>query len=92
MNEIISLDSPPNTDEGSQRSIDGIIGIIHLISGPYLIVITSKLRVGNIHGHAIYKIQTTDFVPFVSSTSHLNESQVIVLVKEHIADYSFEII
>ena len=68
MNEIISLDSPPNTDEGSQRSIDGIIGIIHLISGPYLIVITSKLRVGNIHGRAMYKIPTTDFVPFVSST------------------------
>ena len=31
-----------------ERSIHGIIGIINLISGPYLIVITSKVRIGDI--------------------------------------------
>lgn len=66
----------PNVDDAVRRSIHGIIGIIHLISGPYLIVITSKVRVGDINGQAIYKVQTTDIIPYARNLSHLNEYQV----------------
>lgn len=66
----------PNVDGAVQRSIHGIIGILNLIAGPYLLVITSKLRVGDIHGQPIYKIQTTDMIPYTRSLSHLNEYQV----------------
>ena len=66
----------PNTDGAIRRSIHGIIGIINLISGPYLIVITSKVRVGDINGQAIYKVQTTDIIPYARNMSHLNEYQV----------------
>jgi hypothetical protein len=63
-------------DGAIQRSIHGIIGIINLISGPYLIVITSKLRIGDINGHIIYKVQTTDVIPYARNMSHLNQYQV----------------
>ena len=70
-------DTLPNVDGAKRTSIHGIIGIINLISGPYLIVITSKVRMGDINGQAIYKIQTTDIIPYARNMSHLNEYQVI---------------
>ncbi|CAF1175682.1 unnamed protein product [Rotaria sordida] len=66
----------PNVNGALRRSIHGIIGIINLISGPYLIVITSKQRIGDIDGHAIYKVQTTDIIPYARNMSHLNEHQI----------------
>ena len=69
-------DTLPNVDGALRRSIHGIIGIINLISGPNLIVITSKVRVGDINGQAIYKVQTTDIIPYARNMSHLNEYQV----------------
>ncbi|UJR27975.1 hypothetical protein I4U23_009233 [Adineta vaga] len=75
--EDIQLQSTlPNIDGAERRLIYGIIGIIHLISGPYLIVITSKSHVGDINGQAIYKVQTTDIIPFARNLSHLNEHQL----------------
>jgi hypothetical protein len=71
----------PNVDGAIRRSIHGIIGIINLISGPYLIVITSKVRMGDINGQAIYKVQTTDIIPYARNMSHLNEHQVILVFK-----------
>jgi hypothetical protein len=70
------LDTLPNVVGATQRSIHGIIGIINLISGPNLIVITSKVRVGDINGQAIYKVQTTEIIPYARNMSHLNEYQV----------------
>ena len=70
------VENLPNVDGAVPRSIHGIIGILNLIAGPYLLVITSKLRVGDIHGQPIYKIQTTDMIPYARSLSHLNEYQV----------------
>lgn len=69
-------DTLPNVDGAIRRSIHGIIGIINLISGPNLIVITSKVRMGDINGQAIYKVQTTDIIPYARNMSHLNEYQV----------------
>jgi hypothetical protein len=69
-------DTLPNVDGAIRKSIHGIIGIINLISGPYLIVITSKVRIGDINGQAIYKVQTTDIIPYARNMSHLNENQV----------------
>ena len=77
LNLFFSLqDTLPNVDGAVRTSIHGIIGIINLISGPYLIVITSKTRVGDINGQAIYKVQTTDIIPYARNMSHLNEYQV----------------
>lgn len=69
----------PNVDGAVRQTIHGIIGIINLIAGPYLIVITSKVRVGDINGQAIYKVQTTDIIPYARNLSHLNDYQVNLL-------------
>lgn len=66
----------PNVDGAIQRTIDGIIGVINLISGPHLIVITSKIRIGEINGHNIYKMQTPELIPYARNMLHLNEHQV----------------
>ncbi|CAF0811378.1 unnamed protein product [Adineta steineri] len=66
----------PKVDGSEQRSIHGIVGTIHLISGSYLIIITSKIHIGNINGHRIYKVGTTDVIPYVRSMSHLTEHQI----------------
>jgi hypothetical protein len=77
INEFFFKDILPNVDGAIRRSIHGIIGIINLIAGPYLIVITSKVRVGDINGQTIYKVQTTEMIPYARNMSHLNEYQVI---------------
>ncbi|CAF3807740.1 unnamed protein product [Rotaria magnacalcarata] len=79
--EIQVLSSLPNVDGAVRRSIHGIIGVINLISGPNLIVITSKQRMGDINGHAIYKVQTTDIIPYARNMSHLNENQIKYNIK-----------
>lgn len=76
LSSVNFLDVLPNVDEAKHQHIHGIIGIINLIAGPYLIVITSKLRVGEINGQIIYKVQTTEIIPYSRNMSHLNEHQV----------------
>jgi hypothetical protein len=38
------------------KNIFGIFGVIHLLAGPYLVVITKKVKVGEIGGQSIYKV------------------------------------
>ncbi|ESN91957.1 hypothetical protein HELRODRAFT_116244 [Helobdella robusta] len=58
------------------KSICGIFGIIRLLAGPYLIVITRKIKVGEIDGKAIWKVAATELLPYQRTTLHLNEQQV----------------
>ena len=44
--------------------IQGIMGIINLVSGPHLIVIKSSRRVGVLNNANIYHIKETDLIPF----------------------------
>ena len=46
------------------------------VSGPYLIVATSKKQVGQIDGNIIYEITAFDIIPFSKTTIHLSEVQV----------------
>ncbi|XP_035233088.1 phosphatidylinositol-3-phosphatase SAC1-like [Stegodyphus dumicola] len=57
------------------QSIWGIMGTIHLIGGPYLIVITKKSLVGNICGQSVWQITDTDVIPYAKSMLHLTEEQ-----------------
>ena len=80
-------DSLPNVDGAIQRTIHGIIGVLNLISGPHLIVITSKIRIGEINGHNIYKVQTTELIPYARNMLHLNEHQVGETINEKISKF-----
>ncbi|XP_065827601.1 phosphatidylinositol-3-phosphatase SAC1-like [Oscarella lobularis] len=64
--------APPTA---SIQQIFGVVGIIRLIAGRYLIVITKRQQVGQIDGHPIWKITETDVISFSRSSRHLTEIQ-----------------
>lgn len=56
--------------------ICGILGIIHLVSGPYLLIITKRKLVGLLNGHEIWRVVETDILPFPKTVIHLTEDQI----------------
>lgn len=60
----------------SRRKIWGLVGTIRLLACRYLIVITDAQMCGTIAGHSIYKISSTDVIPYTRSSLHLTEKQV----------------
>ena len=68
-------DVDPNLPPTRVLQCQGLIGVIQLLAGPYLIAITEKIPVGTIRGHPVYQISRVRFIPFVLNTSQLNERQ-----------------
>uniref|UniRef100_A0A914VT28 Phosphatidylinositol-3-phosphatase SAC1 n=1 Tax=Plectus sambesii TaxID=2011161 RepID=A0A914VT28_9BILA len=66
----------PILAQTEKRTIYGIVGIVRLVAGPYLLVITKSRLVGHINGHAIWQIERTDAIPYSRTTLHLTEKQV----------------
>ncbi|XP_064611136.1 phosphatidylinositol-3-phosphatase SAC1-like [Liolophura sinensis] len=58
------------------RTIYGIMGIIRLLAGPYLIVITGKTKVGDVDGHTIWRVTSTELHSYQRTLLHLNEQQI----------------
>ncbi|XP_077503149.1 phosphatidylinositol-3-phosphatase SAC1 isoform X2 [Amblyomma americanum] len=65
-------DIPPHA---VRRVIYGIVGIIHLLAGPYLIVIVERRRVGDINGQVIWRIKATEAYSYTRTSLHLTEQQ-----------------
>lgn len=59
--------------------IYGIFGVIKLLSGPHLIVVSGRARVGVLMGHTVWRVTSTEVLPYKKTTMHLNESQVICI-------------
>jgi hypothetical protein len=57
------------------RPVCLLLGIIHLVSGPYLILATEKRCVGSIDAHMVYEVAGTELVSFSKTNIHLSESQ-----------------
>ncbi|XP_064641068.1 phosphatidylinositol-3-phosphatase SAC1-like [Lineus longissimus] len=64
---------PPNA---VTKTIYGVYGIIRLLEGPYLIVITKRSKVGEVAGDTIWKILDTELISYKKTTLHLNEQQI----------------
>ena len=62
------------------RLINNIIAK-HL--GSYLVVITKKTKVGDIHGQDVWRVTATEVLPFKRTTMHLTEQQVRNLPFDH---------
>ncbi|KAL5021530.1 hypothetical protein ScPMuIL_000685 [Solemya velum] len=58
------------------KPIFGIFGIIHLIAGPYLIVITKREKVGELNGHTIWAVTDTEIHSYSKTLFHLTEKQI----------------
>lgn len=57
------------------RLIFGIVGVIRLLAGPYLIVITRREKVGEVDQRPIWKVTGTEVISYQRTLLHLNEQQ-----------------
>lgn len=56
--------------------IYGILGVVRLLVGHYIIVIKEKRLVGKISGHDVWQLVEIDTIPLPKTKLHLNETQV----------------
>jgi len=64
---------PPTTNKS--KEIFGVFGIITLLNGPNLVVVTKRERIGLVHGSEIWRASEFDILPYKASRASLNESQ-----------------
>ncbi|KAG7560462.1 SAC domain [Arabidopsis thaliana x Arabidopsis arenosa] len=57
------------------RSIFGVVGMLKLLAGSYLVVVTESERVGSFLGHPIFKITTLKVLPCDHSLQNSPEEQ-----------------
>ncbi|OAO90676.1 SACIB [Arabidopsis thaliana] len=57
------------------RSIFGVVGMLKLLAGSYLVVVTESESVGSFLGHPIYKINSLKFLPCDHSLENPHEEQ-----------------
>jgi hypothetical protein len=60
----------------STKPICGIVGILHLLAGPYLVIITKKHKVGTINGQTIWQVAETEVISYTRTLLHLTQKQV----------------
>lgn len=60
----------------SRKPIAGLLGLINLVSGPYLIVITRKARLGQVAGCEVWRVVETEIISFARAEHHLTPSQL----------------
>ncbi|KRZ56095.1 Nodal modulator 1, partial [Trichinella nativa] len=58
------------------RRICCLFGVIHLLSGPYLIVVEESVCIGKIYHQKIFRATKCTVFPFASSLLHLSESEI----------------
>jgi len=61
--------------DATSQIIYGIFGIVHLIAGPHLLVITKRSSTGTINGEDIWRVEQTQILPFAKTALHLTEAQ-----------------
>lgn len=61
------------------KRIYGVLGVITLLAGPYLVVVTGKQRVGSIAGQDIWRLVSTELLSFHRTLTHLTDTQVLLL-------------
>ncbi|XP_050068336.1 phosphatidylinositol-3-phosphatase SAC1 [Anopheles maculipalpis] len=57
------------------RKICGLLGMIRLISGLHLVVVTHRVFVGLIYDEPIWQMAGADLIPLTATLTHLNEAQ-----------------
>lgn len=62
--------------ECCRQQIAGILGIVKLLVGPYIVVIKEKKFVGKISGHDVWQLVEVDLISLPKTKLHLNETQV----------------
>lgn len=61
----------------SRKTVYGCVGIVHLIAGPYLILITKRIKVGTLNKQTIWRMSDWQVVPYARSTASLTPEQKV---------------
>lgn len=61
----------------NHQQIFGVLGVINLLVGPYIVIIKGKKCIGKISGHDIWQLTDVDLIPLPKTMLHLNETQVM---------------
>lgn len=59
----------------SKKQFCGLLGVIKLLAGPYLIIAVEKEIIGTIGGHTIWRLTKSELIPYERSLSHLTPEQ-----------------
>ncbi|XP_049300135.1 phosphatidylinositol-3-phosphatase SAC1 [Anopheles funestus] len=57
------------------RKICGVLGMVRMISGFYLVVVTHRIFIGLINDEPIWQMAGFDLIPLTQSLTHLSEAQ-----------------
>ncbi|EGG21606.1 putative phosphoinositide phosphatase [Cavenderia fasciculata] len=68
---LTSKSDAAKEQETSRIAIQGIVGIVDLISGRYLIVFQKAPRVATVNGHSIYRVEQIQIIPFQANQQSL---------------------
>ena len=73
----VSESSVPQMNETPRSVIQiyGVIGVVTLLAGPYLVVIMDRQLVGSVRGHSVYSVSAVKLLPFanVAKISQLSD-------------------
>lgn len=73
--EVMVTQLPPMSgygELGESVPIVGVVGVAHLLSGPYILVVTGAEPVGKLLGHDIYRVTDVRILPFAADLSGLS--------------------
>ncbi|KAI9020157.1 SacI homology domain-containing protein [Phycomyces nitens] len=94
--EMSLMDSPPPVSEQDRTlAVAGIMGLVTLQAGDYLIVITGRECIGNIRGHEVFRITAFQILPLPESLAGLSEAQAkdeqtyVDLLEAHLRETTF---
>lgn len=78
MSQDISLqvNSGQIPSSASRKTIYGVLGVIHLIAGPYLVVVTGRTKVGFINSQEVWKLDSAELICYPRTLTHLSDTQV----------------
>ena len=72
--EVYVTQLPPMSgygELGESVPIVGVVGVVHLLSGPYLLVVAGAGHVGKLLGHDVYRVTDVHILPFAADLSGL---------------------
>eukprot|EP01125_Pyxidicula_operculata_P000033 TRINITY_DN1003_c0_g1_i1.p1 TRINITY_DN1003_c0_g1~~TRINITY_DN1003_c0_g1_i1.p1 ORF type:complete len:601 (-),score=143.31 TRINITY_DN1003_c0_g1_i1:93-1895(-) len=84
----------PTLQPGKSLSVSGIIGVINLLAGPYLVVVESSKKVGSVFGRDIFSITKVELIAVArrtlsSGTESSSENEYVSMLQKLLSDGSF---
>jgi hypothetical protein len=71
LSPIVTVAQGSIPTSATRRTVHGILGVIELPLATFLVVVTRKSKVGELAGHAIWRLEMVDFLPIASRSAEM---------------------